>query len=79
MRFEWDAQNIEHVAAHGLTPALVEAVVLAGGFVTSETDGARIVGHGAHKGRTYRIVFTHVAADVIRVITAHRIDPRRIR
>lgn len=77
MRFDWDDENIAHVAAHDLDPKTVEAVVLSGGFVTASIEGPRVMGHGHLNGRSYRVVFDRVGVAAVRVVTAFQIRRRR--
>lgn len=78
MRFEWDALNIEHVAAHGLSPADVEAVYAAADFEFQRRGWTlRYTGHGTVDGVLYRVVFNQVAEDMLRPITCHVCDEKR--
>lgn len=58
MHFLWDAHNTAHLARHGITPALAEAIFQAG---SDEIFPSRIAHRFAVEaeidGRAYRLVF----------------------
>lgn len=78
MRFEWDANNTAHIAAHGFTVEDAEDLVRLG-FATAiqirplrfQTD----VRVGVH---CVRVVFNVCGAEpTLRVVTVHRVRCRR--
>lgn len=80
MRFEWDAINRAHVAAHGFAPDFVEAVVLRGTdrAVQRRARDRRFVVEARHEGRDYRVILTWQGDDLFRPITAHPIRKRSL-
>ena len=80
MRFVWHAENVGHVARHGLGPKEVEAVFDAKdlGIVASGTHG-RWIAEGTVTGRALRVAFTQSGPGEVHVITAYPIGRRRRR
>lgn len=78
MKFIWVQQNVAHLANHGMTPKIAEALFHAGDrkAAPSEQGFGRNVLEASHSGRLYRLVFTLVGPDEIFVITGFPI-PRR--
>ena len=77
MSFEWDAQNIDHVALHGVSVETIEAVFDASDASFAKVDAVRFLVHGTVNGRHYRVVAALVGEETVRVITAHRISKKR--
>ena len=71
MKFIWVEQNLAHLASHGVTPELVEALFHAKDrkAAPSAQGQDRNVLEASHSGRTYRLVFTMVGPDEFFVIT----------
>lgn len=77
MRFVWTQQNIAHIARHGLTPELVEAVFLAPDFSQQQTEREeRWIAEGTLRGKLYRIVYARTDDESVYPITAHRMSRR---
>lgn len=75
-RYEWDAGNLPHIAAHRVTPAECEEAFTDPRRVPADARAvegevrAAIIG-ATVRGRVLRVVFT-VRGDAVRVVTAHR-------
>ena len=78
MRFVWHAENVEHVARHGLSPGEVEDVFDAKdlGIVASGRHG-RWIAEGTVTGHVLRVAFTQSGPAEVHVITAYPIGRRR--
>lgn len=77
MRFVWDAENIEHVARHGVSPQEVEEVLAAEDSVIVPARGGRISAYGVSvAGRVVRVIYDSVGNEDLRVITAYPIRRR---
>lgn len=72
VRFLWDdrpGRNLEHIAAHGMTPGLWEEVYhRAMRRVPDKDDQSVMVAEGRVQGRAYRIVYA-IEGDVIVPLT----------
>jgi uncharacterized DUF497 family protein len=79
-RYDWDENNIGHIAAHGVTPAEIEEVFARGVLVLEmrEKGGEDrvIAAVKTAAGRVLQVVYT-MRSGRIRVITAH--ESRRLR
>lgn len=68
VHFLWDerpGRNVEHIAAHGMTPSLWEEVFhRASRCVTDKDDGAVMAAEGRVRGSVYRIIYA-VDDDVV--------------
>jgi uncharacterized DUF497 family protein len=78
LKFIWATQNLTHLAGHGVTPEIAEALF----FAEDRRAAPSAQGHGrtvieaSHSGRIFRMVFTLVGPDEIFVITAFPIRRR---
>lgn len=78
MEFEWDRENIEHLARHGIAADEVEELLerptvrRRGG--TDARDRFRVLGRAA-AGRYLAIVYQEKAQGLMRVITAWEMRP----
>ena len=79
--FIWQPWNLEHLARHGVSPELVEAIFQSEDFIVSEPSSHphREIAFGTVAGKTWKIVFIRSADGEIFPITAHRVDPKRKR
>jgi uncharacterized DUF497 family protein len=79
--FEWDDVNRAKVAAHGLAPEDCEQVFEADDlFAEVGNKPLRYVAYGTIEGpRFVAVVFTQTGEATIRVVTAYRVNPRRIK
>lgn len=72
VRFLWDdrpGRNLEHIAAHGMTPDLWEEVYhRALRRAPDKDDQAVMVAEGRARGRAYRIVYA-IEGDVVVPLT----------
>jgi uncharacterized protein len=71
--FDWDEENIRHVAAHNVTPEEAEQVLLndpANGGVQDHEDELRFVEVGITDAMRILIVITTMRGELIRVVTA---------
>jgi hypothetical protein len=79
-RYDWDEHNINHIAAHGVTPAEVEEAFERGVLVLKlreENGEDRVIcAVTTAKGRVLQVVYT-MRRGWIRIITAH--EARRLR
>lgn len=69
-RFDWDGQNIEHIARHGLEPIDVEGTLRSGALVLRGRGGCYIAYGRSAAGRYIFIVLAARGGGLIRVITA---------
>ena len=82
-RFDWDTSNLDHIAAHGVTPEEAESAVndprvLFAGIDTGEGEWRiELVGR-AHSGRIIVVVVTP-GGERTRVVTAYAARSRRLR
>lgn len=81
MHFVWDEVNEAEIKAHGLDKTIAEAVFSAEdqGITKDPRAPNRFIVEGSVDGRTYRVPFSNVFPDGIRITTAFRISPRRRR
>jgi uncharacterized DUF497 family protein len=76
MRFIWNADNVAHIARHGVTPDQVEAVFDAQDFGCQPSRGAKQIGEGTIDIGLVRVAYYRDAEEILPV-TAHRIRRRR--
>lgn len=72
--FDWDEDNIRHVAAHGVTPEEAEQVLLndpADGGVQDHENEERFVEVGVTDAMRILVVITTMRKELIRVVTAY--------
>ena len=70
MIFHWDAENIGHIARHGVTPTQAEAA-FASEDATMRQDANRLnrwVVEATRAGRTIKVAFARVFPDGYRVV-----------
>jgi len=80
VRFVWNRENVTHIAAHGVTVAMVEAVFETEDLGIAESGrSGRWIAEGTVLGRTIRVAFTLSGPEEIHVITAYPIRRRRRR
>ena len=65
MHFIWDERNIAHIAEHGVSPCVVEAVFRSRDavFSPSSLGSGRIECEGSADGRLYRLVFASIGTE----------------
>ena len=74
MRFIWDAENIGHIARHGVSPREAEEVVTADDTLIVPARGRRFSAYGATAtGRSVRVIYDPIDQESLRVITAYPI------
>lgn len=74
VRFIWDAENIEHIARHGVSPREAEEVVTADDTVIIPARGRRFSAYGVTaNGRSVRVIYDPIDQESLRVITAYPI------
>ena len=77
MRFIWDAENIAHIARHGVAPQEVEEAMTDQDTVVVPTRRRRFSAYGTSAtGRPLRVIYNLVGQDGIRVTTAYPIRRR---
>lgn len=79
MRFAWDAQNRCHLARHGVSPEIAEAVFFSDDRQIEESihGQGRYECEASHGGRWYRLVFTVLSEYELYPITCFPIRRRR--
>jgi uncharacterized DUF497 family protein len=71
MDFIWDDNNLRHLASHGVTPEVAEAIFWAGIADTEEsTTNNRYIIEAEVNGRAYRLVFDMSHEKAIYPVTA---------
>lgn len=74
MRFIWDAENIGHIARHGVAPREAEEVVTADDTLIVPARDRRFSAYGATAtGRSVRVIYEPIDQGDLRVITAYPI------
>ena len=74
VRFIWEAENIVHVARHGVSPQEVEELITAEDTVIVPARGRRLSAYGATAaGRPVRAIYDLVEREDLRVTTAYPI------
>lgn len=78
MRWIWEPENLEHLASHGVSPDMAEAIFDSEDacFAPSESGKGRIVCEGSIGDRLYRLIFCRVGEGELYAITAFRIRKR---
>jgi len=76
-RFDWDEQNLEHVARHGIRDYEVEGAILFGRPIFQRSKNNTYVAFGVTQdGRYLLVVFVTKGCGLIRVITARNMTDR---
>ena len=68
--FEWDEENIEHIADHGVSPEEVEEACYNKPYVLKGRRGAYLIYSQTSDGRYLLTVGRYKGQGIIRVITA---------
>ena len=68
--FEWDDENIEHIADHGVSPEEVEEACYHRPYVLKGREGRYLVYSQTGDGRYLLTVAVYRGQGIIRVITA---------
>ena len=81
MRFHWDEANEEEIAAHGIAKATAEAVFFAEdrAIIPDYRSLNRFIAEGTVDSKLYRVPFSNVFPDGIRITTAFRVSRKRRR
>lgn len=81
MQFFWDEINEAEIKAHGIDKATAEAVFFAEdrGISKDPTTYNRFLAEGTVAGKFYRVPFSNVFPNSIRITTAFRISLKRRR
>ena len=69
-RFEWDEQNLEHIARHGVDPDEAEAILDNHPLLLRSADGKYLAYGQTDEGRYLLVVFVRKSGPTVRVITA---------
>ena len=77
--FEWDAQNVEHIARHGVEPHEAEAACLGRAVIVRGRGGRHLAYGRTSDGRYLFIVLYARGAGVARIITARDMTDREQR
>jgi uncharacterized DUF497 family protein len=75
-RFEWDQQNLAHLARHSVDWDEAEAVVANDPLVLRTSDGKYLAYGQTDEGRYPLVVFIRKLGPLIRVITARDLTDR---
>jgi uncharacterized DUF497 family protein len=74
----WGTWNTEHIADHGVSREVVEAVLSSPDFEAIETEfAARYVGEGTFEDRLYRVIYMETQEGIY-PISAFKVRKRRI-
>lgn len=69
--FDWDEENENHIAAHGVSPVEVEEIIVYGEPIHQRSREGKFVTYGVtEEGRHLFIVFAIKGEGLIRVVTA---------
>ena len=68
--FDWDAQNMDHIARHGVEPDEAESVLDDSPLILRSEDGKYLAYGQTDEGRYLLVVFVRRSATSIRVISA---------
>ena len=68
--FEWDEDNIEHIARHGVSPEEVEEACYSKPFVLKGRQGTHLIYSQTDDGRYLLVVARYQGQGLIRAITA---------
>ena len=81
MQFHWDEANEQEIAAHGIEKAIAEAVFFAEdrAIIRDPRSLDRFIAEGSVDSKFYRVPFSNVFPDGIRITTAFRISRKRRR
>ncbi len=71
--FEWDEQNMDHVARHGVEPDEAEAVLDSAPLILRTEDRKYLAYGQTDEGRYLLVVFVRKSSSPVRVITAREI------
>lgn len=74
--FEWDADNIEHIARHGVHPDEAEEVLVRRALVVREGDDRYLAFGPTDDGRYLLLVFVIKRHRTIRVLSAYDMTER---
>ena len=74
-RFEWDEDNVEHIARHGVDPSEAEEVLRGRRVEQGARGGLRMAWGASAVGRHLLVVFAN-RKGVIRVVTARDMSAR---
>ncbi|MDP2941819.1 MAG: BrnT family toxin [Candidatus Omnitrophota bacterium] len=72
--FEWDEQNIEHIAEHSVTPEEAEEACANTPLILRSRHGKYLIFGQSDSGRYLTVIIKPKPAGVIRVITARGMD-----
>lgn len=72
-RFEWDEQNLEHIARHGVDQDEAEAILDNDPLILRTADNKYLAYGQTDEGRYLLVVFIRKPGPLIRVITARDI------
>ena len=81
MRFHWDEINRQEIAAHGIDEATAEAVFFAEdrAIIREPLSFNRFLAEGTVNSKFYRVPFSNVYPEGIRITTAFRVSRKRRR
>lgn len=77
--FIWQPWNTEHLARHGATPELAEAVFYAPDFQARPMNPPRWEGFGTVDGKSWKVAYIRSGEAELYVLTCFRIHPSRRR
>lgn len=81
MQFHWDEINELEIAAHGIDRATAEAVFFSEdrAIIKEPRSHNRFIAEGTVDSKFYRVPFSNVFPDGIRITTAFRVSRKRRR
>ena len=79
LQFYWDEVNEQEIAAHGIPKATAEAVFFAEDRAIIQDSRClnRFIAEGTVDSKFYRVPFSNVFPDGIRITTAFRVSRKR--
>lgn len=77
--FEWDEVNTAKVLAHGVSLDEAELVLFADDAFSMPARQGRMKVYGTVNGKFLCVLVSQTAEDMIRVTTAYRVNPKRIK
>ena len=79
-RFSWNADNLEHISNHGVTPEEIEEIAFEGlPYIRKGGQGKRYLYGKTVDGRYLFVVYVPVGKRRVRVITARDMDAKEKR
>ncbi len=77
MIFFWDAVNLAEITAHGVDTSTAEAIFKAPDLRIKDCGMNRFLAEGTVRRSTYRVPFSKVFPEGMRIVTTFRIHSKR--